>query len=175
MVEKTVTSRFVYSGQVVKLRIDTVETNGGNRATREIVEHADVVAVVPVDKEGNILFVRQYRYATGKEMLEIPAGGIDKGEDTISAVRREMGEETGFSPKTVIKLGGFYSSPGFCTEYMHLFLAKDLTPNRLEAEDTEGITLVPTKPDKVKELIASGTICDAKSVAGLYLYLDYIK
>lgn len=171
MVERTVTSRFVYTGQIIKLRIDTVETTRGRRATREIVEHADCIAVVPVDEQGSILLVKQYRYAVGKELLEIPAGGIDPGEDAISAVRREMGEETGFSPKTVNKLGGFYSSPGFCTEYMHIFLATDLMPNRLEAEDTEGITVVRVKPKDIEGLIASGAICDSKSVAGLCIYL----
>jgi ADP-ribose pyrophosphatase len=171
MVERTVTSRFVYTGQIIKLRIDTVETTRGRRATREIVEHADCIAVVPVDEQGSILLVKQYRYAVGKELLEIPAGGIDPGEDAISAVRREMGEETGFSPKTVNKLGGFYSSPGFCTEYMHIFLATDLMPNRLEAEDTEAITVVRVKPKDIEGLIASGAICDSKSVAGLCIYL----
>ncbi len=175
MVERTVTSRFVYTGQIVKLRIDTVETDGGRRATREIVEHADCIAVVPVDEQGNILLVKQYRYATGKELLEIPAGGVDPGEDAISAVRREMGEEIGFLPKTISRLGGFYSSPGFCTEYMHLFFATDLTPNRLEAEDTEGITVVRVKPEEIIGLISSGTICDAKSVAGLFMYLKQIS
>lgn len=171
MVERTVTSRFVYTGQIIKLRIDTVETTRGRRATREIVEHADCIAVVPVDEQGSILLVKQYRYAVGKELLEIPAGGIDPGEDAISAVRREMSEETGFSPKTVNKLGGFYSSPGFCTEYMHIFLATDLMPNRLEAEDTEAITVVRVKPKDIEGLIASGAICDSKSVAGLCIYL----
>jgi ADP-ribose pyrophosphatase len=175
MVEKTVTSRFVYTGQVVKLRIDIVETANGRRATREIVEHADCVAVVPVDEQGNILLVRQYRYATGKELLEIPAGGVDPGENVVAAVRREMGEETGFSPKTIKRLGGFYSSPGFCTEYLHLFLATDLVPNRLKAEDTEDITMVKVKPDEVEDLIASEAIGDYKSVAGLLMYLNKIN
>ena len=175
MVERTVTSRFVYTGQIVKLRIDTVETVEGRRATREIVEHADCVAVVPLDEQGNILLVKQFRYSVGKELLEIPAGGIDAGEDVETAVRREMGEETGFSPRTVKKMGGFYSSPGFCTEYMHLFLATDLEPKRLKAEDTEGITVVRVKPGDIEELISSGTICDAKSVAGLILYLKQRK
>jgi ADP-ribose pyrophosphatase len=171
MVERTVTSRFVYTGQIVNLRIDTVETPGGRRATREIVEHADCIAVVPVDERGNILLVKQYRYATGKELLEIPAGGIDPGEDVLAAVRREMSEETGFSPGTVRRLGGFYSSPGFCTEYLHVFLGTDLEPDRRKAEDTEAITLVRVTPEGVEKLITSEAICDSKSVAGLYLYL----
>src|SRR5512137_1450465 len=103
-VEKTLSSKTIYHGHIVNLRIDTVETPDGNQTSREIVEHADCVAVVPVDREGHILLVRQYRHATGKELLEIPAGGIEPGEDVIAAVRREMSEETGYSPATVRRL-----------------------------------------------------------------------
>jgi ADP-ribose pyrophosphatase len=168
--EKTVSTRTVYRGHV-NLRIDTVETPDGRRAAREIVEHAACVAVVPVDASGNVLLVRQYRHAAEQELLEIPAGGIDPGEDAVAAVRREMSEETGLSPRTIRRLGGFYSSPGFCTEYLHLFLATDLVPNRLEAEDTAGIQVVTVAPESLEGLIASGAICDAKSIAGIYTYL----
>ena len=136
MEEKLVSSEFIFKGRAVNLRVDTVELPDGRRTTREIVEHPECVAVIPVDGDGNILLVRQYRHAAGKSLLEIPAGGIDPGEDAEAAVRREMSEETGFSPRTVTRLGGFYSSPGFCTEYLHLYLATDLIPRRLEAEDT---------------------------------------
>jgi ADP-ribose pyrophosphatase len=115
--------------------------------------------------------VRQFRQAAGRELLEIPAGGIEPEEDPIDAVKREMGEETGFSPKTVKRLGGFYSSPGFCTEYLHLFLATDLTPNRLEADDTEAIEVVRVQRSELEELVTSGIVCDSKSVAGIYVYL----
>jgi ADP-ribose pyrophosphatase len=151
--------------------VDTVELPDGRRTTREIVEHSECVAVVPVDTGGIILLVRQFRHAAGKYLLEIPAGGIDPGEDAEAAVRREMGEETGFSPKTVKRLGGFYSSPGFCTEYLHLYLATDLVPKRLEADDTEGIEVVRTPVGQIPGLIDDGAICDSKSVAGLLTYL----
>ena len=169
--EKVVSTEFVFKGRAVNLRVDTVEMPGGRRTTREIVEHPDCVAIVPVDTQGNVLLVRQYRHAPGKELLEIPAGGIDPGEDAETAVKREMGEETGFSPRTIKRLGGFYSSPGFCTEYLHLFLATDLVPNRLEAEDTEGIQVVKTRPEDLEGLIRSEEICDSKSIAGIYTYL----
>ena len=169
--EKVVSTEFVFKGRAVNLRVDTVETPEGRLTTREIVEHADCVAVVPVDARGNVLLVRQYRHAPGKELLEIPAGGIDPGETPEEAVSREMGEETGFSPKTIKRLGGFYSSPGFCTEYLHLFLATDLEPHRLHAEDTEGIQLVPVNPHELEGLITSEAVCDSKSIAGIYTYL----
>ena len=88
----------------------------------------------------------------------------------MTAVRREMQEETGYLPQKVERLGGFYSAPGYCTEYLHLYLATDLTPSHLFAEDTEGIKLVRVPISQVPSLIASGKICDAKSIAGLLTY-----
>ena len=172
--EKLVSTEFVFKGRAVNLRVDTVEMPGGRRTTREIVEHPDCVAIVPVDAQGNVLLVRQYRHATGKELLEIPAGGIDPGEDPETAVRREMSEETGFSPRTVKRLGGFYSSPGFCTEYLHLFLAADLVPHPLVAEDTDSIHVVKVRPEDIEGLIKSEAIRDSKSIAGIYTYLRTI-
>ena len=169
--EKTLSSRRVYQGRAVNLRVDTVELAGGRQTTREIVEHQDVVAVVALDGEDNVLLVRQFRKPVEKELLEIPAGGIDPGETPEEAVRREMREETGFLPRKVEKLGGFYSSPGFCTEYLYLYLAADLTKSPLRAEDSDAISLVPTPLEQIPELIASGAIVDAKSIAGLLTFL----
>ncbi|MDP2932167.1 MAG: NUDIX hydrolase [Chloroflexota bacterium] len=158
---------------MVKLRIDTVRTPDGGETTREIVVHSDCVAIVAVDAEDNVLLVKQFRKAVEKELLEIPAGGIEPGEDAPAAVRRELQEEAGYLPKKLERLGGFYSSPGFCTEYLHLYLASDLVPSRLNAEDTEEIRLVRVPVSKIHGLITSGRICDAKSIAGLFTFLDY--
>ena len=110
--EKTISSRIAFNGRAVKLRIDTVQTADGRETTREIVEHADCVAIIPEDAEGNVLLVRQFRRAVEKELLEIPAGGIDPGESPEDAVRREMQEETGYLPRKIELLCGFYSTPG---------------------------------------------------------------
>jgi ADP-ribose pyrophosphatase len=171
--EKTLSSRRIYEGRAVRLRVDTVEMPGGRQTTREIVEHEEVVAVVAVDDKDNILLVKQFRKAVEKELLEIPAGGIDAGETPEDSVRREMREETGFLPQKLVKLGGFYSSPGFCTEYLYLYLATDLIHSPLQAEDTESISLVRKPLTEVPDLIASGAIVDAKSIAGLLTFLDY--
>ncbi len=171
--EKTLSSQILYEGRAVKLRVDTVQVGRGRETTREIVEHADCVAIVAVDADNNILLVNQFRKAVEKELLEIPAGGIDPGEDAEMAVRREMREETGYLPKKLERLGGFYSAPGYCTEYLYLYLASDLVPSRLFAEDTEGIEVVRVAKSQIPGLISSGKICDAKSVAGLLTFLNY--
>jgi ADP-ribose pyrophosphatase len=173
--EETLASQLVYQGRAVRLRVDTVRASGGRETTREIVEHSDCIAIIAVDAEDRVLLVKQFRKAVEKELLEIPAGGIDPGESPEAAVSREMREETGYLPRRVERLGGFYSAPGYSTEYLYLFLATDLTPSQLFAEDSEGISLVRVSPEQILELISSGSICDAKSVAGLLTYLEYRK
>ncbi len=172
-VEETLSSKLVYDGQITRLRVDRVRMPSGRESTREVIEHTDCVAIVAVDADNNVLLVRQFRYPVGKELLEVPAGGIDAGEGPAEAVGREMQEETGYRPEKVERLGGFYSAPGFCTEYLHLYLARDLTPSRLYAEDTEIIQLERVPIDEIPELITSGRIEDAKSIAGLLTYLEY--
>jgi ADP-ribose pyrophosphatase len=173
--EKTLSTRIIFDGRAVKLRIDTVKTADGRETTREIVEHSDCIAVIVVDENDNVLLEKQYRKAIEKELLEIPAGGIDPGEDAAEAVRREMQEETGYLPGKVEKLGGFYSTPGYCTEYLHLYLATELTPSRLYAEDTAGISLIRVPVKDIPGLLTSGRIEDAKSIAGLHMYLEHRK
>ncbi|MCK4863749.1 MAG: NUDIX hydrolase, partial [Dehalococcoidales bacterium] len=142
MAEETLSTQVIYEGRILKLRVDTVRTADGRKSTREVVEHDACIAVIAVDSGDNILLVRQYRQAIDKELLEIPAGGIDEGENIEEAVIREMREETGFRPQKVERLGGFYTTPGFCNEYLYLYLAEDLTPDPLSAEDTPGIEVV---------------------------------
>ena len=171
MPEKKLSREQIYSGRAVNLYLDTVEKPGGSRTTREVVEHSDCIAVVVVDGQGNVILVRQFRHAAGKFLLEIPAGGIDPDEEPIDCVRRELQEEIGYLPQKIERLGGFYSIPGYGTEYLHCFLATELMPSRLVAEDTEGIEVVRVPLDQMSQLIASGEICDAKSIAALLTFL----
>jgi len=173
--EKTLSSKLIYEGRAVKLRVDVVQMPSGRESEREIVEHDDCVAIIAVDAGDNILLVNQFRKPIEKELLEIPAGGIDSGETPEDAVCRELREETGFLPQKLGRLGGFYSAPGYCTEYLYLYLATELTPSRLYAEDTENISLVRVSISQIPELVTSGRICDAKSIAGLLAYLEYRK
>jgi ADP-ribose pyrophosphatase len=170
--EKTLKRRYVFEGRLIKVRVDTVDTAHG-RAEREIVEHPDAVVMVALDKDDNVLLVNQYRAPLGKRLLEIPAGVIEKAEDAEATVIREMQEETGYKPQKVEFLRGFYTTPGFSNEYLHLYMVTDLIPSRLEAEDTADIELMRVPVSQITELITSGKIQDAKTIAGLLLFLEY--
>jgi ADP-ribose pyrophosphatase len=169
--EKKLASQQIYKGHAVNIRVDTVEKASGKKTTRDVVEHSDCVAVVALDEQDNVLLVRQFRHAVDRFLLEIPAGGIDPGEEPVDSVRRELQEEIGYFPRKIDKLGGFYSVPGYGTEYLHCFLAADLVPSRLMAEDTDDIELVRVSLDEIPRLIASGEIRDGKSIAALLMFL----
>jgi ADP-ribose pyrophosphatase len=169
--EKKLATQQIYQGRAVNIRVDTVEKASGAKTTREVVEHSDCIAVVALDEQDNVFLVRQFRHAVDRFLLEIPAGGIDPGEEPIDSVRRELQEEIGYFPRKIDKLGGFYATPGYGTEFLHCFVATDLVPARLVAEDTDDIELVCVSPDEIPRLIASGEICDAKSIAALLMFL----
>ena len=169
--EKRLSSQQVYHGRAINLHVDQVEKPSSRKTTREVVEHGDCVAVLVLDDQDNGLLVRQFRHAVGKFLLEVPAGGIEPGEEPIDCVRRELQEEIGYLPRKIDKLGGFYAIPGYGTEYLYCYLATDLVPSRLIAEDTEGIELVRVSQNQIPQLIASGEICDAKSIATLLTFL----
>lgn len=169
--EKTIDSRRIYDGKILSLRVDTVSLSGGGTSLREIVEHGNAVVLVPLDVEGRVLLVRQYRKPVERALLELPAGNMDPGEEPEAAATRELREETGFLPGRLVRLGGFYAAPGYCQEYLHLFLATDLQPDPLPADFDEDLEVVPTPWAEVPALLESGAICDSKSVAGLWWVL----
>jgi amino-acid N-acetyltransferase len=172
---RTLSSQQIYDGRAIKVRVDTVITPSGRKTTREIVEHVDCIVAIPIDKENNVLMVQQHREAVNKKLLELPAGGIDPGEEPVDCVRRELQEEIGYLPRKVQRIGGFYPSPGYNTEYLHLFIAKSLTPSRLVAEDTEEIEVVRVPVAKIQELIDSGEVSDAKTIIGLMRLMEMEK
>jgi len=169
--EKRISGRELYRGPAIGLRVDTIEKPNGRKAIRDVVEHGDCVAAVALDDQDNVLLVRQFRYPVDRFLLEIPAGGISPGEDPVDCVRRELQEEIGYLPQKIDELGGFYSVPGYGTEYLYCYLATQLTPSRLVAEDTDDIEVVRVPVGQVLQLITSGEICDAKSIAALLTFL----
>jgi ADP-ribose pyrophosphatase len=165
--ERVLESRRLYEGRVVNLRVDTVELAGGGKTTREVVEHGDVVAIVPLLEEKDVLLVRQYRLPAAQTLLEVPAGGVDLGENVEEAAQRELGEECGQRADRLERLGGFYVSPGFCSEYMHVFLATQLRPVEARPDPDEEIAVVRLPLAEALRLVRRGEIRDGKSIIGL--------
>lgn len=164
--EPTIESQTVFSGSLITVRRDTVRVPGGKQAKREIVVHPDVVAILPVLDDGRFVFVRQYRKAVDRVLVEAPAGGIDPGETPEEAARREMVEETGYRIGALERLCSFYTSPGFTTEFMHLYRATGLEPGT-PTEDTDEIEVVLLTLAGAWERVRSGEIADAKSLLAL--------
>ncbi len=138
-----------YRGIVVNVRVDEVELADGRRSFREVVEHPGGVCVLPVDEEGYAFCVRQYRYPPAEHLLEAPAGKLEPGEEPLACAVRELSEETGFTAGKLIPLGGYYTSPGFSTERLYLYLATELRKG--EAHPDEG-ELLETVRIPLKEL-----------------------
>ena len=167
--EATVESNTVFRGKILNLRVDTVRLPSGRTATREIAEHSNSVCVVPLDDDGNVIMVRQYRQPTEGVLLEVPAGGVEDGEVSEETVQRELQEEIGYTAGKLQHLSSFWLAPGWCTEYMHAYLATGLTPAKLDADDDENILVERVPLPQALELIASGEIQDVKSIAALLL------
>ena len=172
MNEKTIETQSIYKGKVLGLRVDTIELANGGISQREIVEHGESVVVAPLDTNGNVILVKQYRKAAEAILLEAPAGGIEDGEAPSEAASREMQEEIGFRPGNLTSVGGFWLAPGFCEEYMHAFIATDLEASLLPADQDENLEVVYVSLDEVMSMINTGIIKDAKSIAVLLMCLN---
>jgi 8-oxo-dGTP pyrophosphatase MutT (NUDIX family) len=166
---KLVRTEQVFQGRTFKLRRDTVQLPNGKDTTLDIVDHVGSVVMVPVDSEGNIVFVRQYRQPTGLELLELPAGTRDGDEPPEMCAAREMREETGLAAGNLENLGAFYLAPGYSTEYMYAFLATELTPNPLPADADEFLRVERMSVREAMTLAEKGELKDAKSLAALLL------
>ena len=163
----------IYDGRVVSLRVDEVALPSGRTGVREIVEHRGAVAVVPLAENGDVFLVRQFREAAGEELLEIPAGTLEPGEAVDDALDRELAEEIGLRGRRYDRLHAFYPAPGVLTEVVHLFLATELEPHRLDAEE-EDLTVIRLPMPEALAAVASGEIRDAKSIIGLLLAAERV-
>ncbi len=170
--ELTISSKRIFQGRIINLRLDEVSLPNGKTTGREVVEHAGAVAIVPINEKGELLLVRQYRYAVGMPLLEVPAGTLEQGEDYALCAGRELTEETGYEAGNLKHLISFYSTPGFTNEQIHLFLATDLRLKKQSLDDDEFIDVVTVSRKQALEMILSGEICDAKSVAGILTALN---
>ena len=162
-------------GRAFKIRRDTLKTPDGRETKFDIVEHGGSVVIVPVDADGNILFVRQYRHAANMDMLELPAGTRDGNEPFEDCAAREIREETGMEAGKLIHVGSFYLAPGYSTEYMGVFLATDLKHNPLEADDDEFLSVEKMSIKEAFALAERGDMPDAKSLAALLMVKPHLE
>ncbi|SDD36897.1 ADP-ribose pyrophosphatase [Sporomusa acidovorans DSM 3132] len=167
--EKPINSQRLFEGKIINVRRDEVTLPNGRTATREVVEHPGAVAIVPITKEGNIILVRQFRHPIGRVILEVPAGKLDPGENPEACARRELAEETGFMPQKLQKLTAIYTTPGFSNEIIHLYMAEDLIDSDKLPDEDEFIHTETYSPEQIRQMIASGELCDAKSLVALCL------
>lgn len=166
---QTLKSEPVFDGKVFKVRIDEVATPSGGRMRVDVVEHQGAVAILPIDQEGRLWFVRQYRHPAGGWLLEVPAGTLSLGEDPVECARRECREEIGMAPRRLERLAGGFMAPGYSTEYIHLFLARELVPSPLPQNQDEDIRLVRLTREQTLEALERGEIQDIKTMAALGL------
>ncbi len=162
-----------YKGKILTFYRDSIPQANGLIQNYEIVNHPGAVVMIPIDKKGNIHFVKQWRRAVDKILIELPAGTLEEGELVGDCVQRELQEEIGYMSNQIIPFGGFYTVPGFCTEYLHMFLALDLEKSVLYGDDTEEIDQLVLHPGKLVKMIESGEIEDAKTIIGIFKYFQW--
>ena len=172
-------SETLMKGRAFTIRRDYLKTPDGRETKFDIVEHGGSVIIIPIDKDGDLLFVRQYRHAAGMDLLELPAGTRDGDEPFEECAAREIREETGMEAGTLKHVGSFYLAPGYSTEYMGVFLATDLKHNPLEADDDEFLSVEKISVKEAFALAERGDMPDAKSLAALLmarpLLVEYLK
>ena len=153
----------------------SAELPDGRQRYYDLVHHGPGVVILPVTDEGKILFVRQYRIGAGSELLELPAGMVNEGEDPDPAAARELREETGYEAGEITRLGGFYASAGYCSEYLYAYLARDLKWNPLPQDDDEFISNISMSIQEAYAAAENGEMNDAKTIIALMMAQKYIR
>lgn len=169
MAIEVLSSEIQFEGKVFDVRVDRVRLADGHETRIDLVIHSGAVTMIPIGEDGSIWFVRQYRHATGGQLLELPAGTLEQGEDPAGTAARECREEIGMAPGQLDNLGGFFLAPGYSNEYMHVFLATDLKPDALAPDADEVIAIEKLTAQEVKAQINEGGFQDAKTLACLQL------
>lgn len=173
-IPEVVASRRAFESFIVDLRVDSLREAGGTTYDRVVVEYGVAVVLVPVDGDGLLLMVRQYRHPVRRWLLELPAGGVDERDASPEdAALRELREETGFRG-ALTRIGGLFLAPGYSDEYQHMYVARDLVEDPLDADEDENLVLERVTLDDALAFVDSGEICDAKSIAALLMYLRHV-
>jgi ADP-ribose pyrophosphatase len=160
----------IYRGKIVTLHVDTIRQESGKTTLREVVLHPGGVAAIPILDDGRILLIRQFRYAIGKFILELPAGKLDSGQPPLETVAREIEEEIGYCAGTLSHETTFYTTPGICNESIHLFIARNLVQSTQRLEEGEHITLEAYTLEECLKKIATEEINDGKTILGILWY-----
>jgi len=168
-------SEILLQGRAFKIRRDTLKTPDGRETKLEIIEHGGSVVIVPIDDDGNVLFVRQYRHATGGDLLELPAGTREDNEPYEECAAREIREETGMEAGQLQRVGDFYLAPGYSSEFMAVFLATGLKLNPLKADDDEFLQVEKFPIKDVTAMFERSEVPDAKSLAAWLLVKPYLE
>ena len=172
---ETLERREIFAGNILRLYLDRVRLPDGREAEREVVEHRGAVGMVALEEGGDVYLVRQYRHATGKDLLEIPAGKLDEGEGPLACARRELAEEIGLDGGTWDRLASFYTTPGFSDEVLHLYLARELRPAEAAPDEDEFLEVVRLPLTEALAMVSAGGIEDAKTIAGLALATLFLR
>jgi ADP-ribose pyrophosphatase len=167
--ETTISSEEIYNGKVVTLRLDKVKLPNGKESTREIVAHRGAIAAVPLLQGGNVVMVRQFRQAAGEILLEIPAGSLEPDEDPKDCAIRELKEEIGYEPKSLIMMFKSYLAPGYSSEMLYTYLAQDLIKSQAIADEDEFLEVLEVPINDAVEMIVFGEIKDAKTICGILM------
>lgn len=165
--EKTITSKQIYDGKIIRVRVDQVLLPNDKIADREVVEHNGGVGVVALDENENIILVKQFRKPYDCELLEIPAGKLDPGEDPLECGKRELEEETGMLTDDFTDLGKMYPSPGYCNEIIHIYFAQDLKQGEVHLDEDEFLNTVKIPFEKAVDMVFNNEITDAKTIVGI--------
>jgi ADP-ribose pyrophosphatase len=163
-------SQTVFQGRVFDVRVDQVRLPDGRQIRVDIIEHRGAVTIIPVDSNGLVWFIRQYRHSIGEELVEFPAGVMEENESPDEAAQRELREEIGMAANSLKLIGEFFLAPGYSTEYMYVFLAEDLHPAPLTQDEGEMIEIEKVPVDKALDLAKQGKVRDAKSLASLFFW-----
>ena len=168
LTEEKITSEMIYDGSVVHLYKDSVRLPDGNTAVRELIRHVGAVCIIPLTDRGTVIVEKQYRYPTGKVLIEIPAGKLeDKNEDRLLAAKRELREETGYTAGCWRDLGAFYPAPAYSDEYIQMYLASDLQKGEQDLDPDEFLTISEEPLSFLLDEVMSGNIEDEKTQLGI--------
>lgn len=173
--DKVISTKVIYKGKLINVRIDEIILKDGSKYSREIVEHPGAVVILAFLDNDTILMVRQYRRAVDKVLLELPAGTLNSNETPEECALRELEEETGYKAHKIEKLGSFYLAPGYSTEKIHAFFANELEERKQRLEIDEDIKVEKVKVKDLLVMINEGKIEDAKTLASLFLFLNRAK